>query len=255
MSQIHNNKWLRVFKPNQHAKLRLFCLPFAGGGCQFFRDWHENLPVSIEVCGIQLPGRENRINEKPVSSHIGLIDKIVEAISDRVEMPYAIFGHSMGALLGYELVRAIRSAGLSNPCLLVSSARRAPHLPQMLPLIHDLPDDQFMEEVKGFNGTPGEVMESGELLELIMPILRADFTLCETYIHESEPPLPCSITAYGGLQDHTVSREELGAWRQHTAGTFTMRMFQGDHFYIQPSRPLFFQFLTHDLLTALGEST
>jgi medium-chain acyl-[acyl-carrier-protein] hydrolase len=255
MTQLYNNKWLRVFKPNPHAKLRLFCLPFAGGGCQFFRDWHENLPISIEVCGIQLPGREKRIQEKPMTRHTEFIDQIIEAVRDRIGKPYAIFGHSMGALLGYEVVRAIRSAGISQPCLLVSSGRRAPHLPQVLPLIHALPDEQFIEEVKGFNGTPKEVIESKELLELIMPILRADFTLCETYTYDSEPPLPCSIKAYGGLQDHTVSREELDAWQQHTARTFTMRMFPGDHFYIQSSRPLFFQFLTHDLLTALGEST
>jgi medium-chain acyl-[acyl-carrier-protein] hydrolase len=230
-------------------------LPFAGGGCQFFRDWHENLPISIEVCGIQLPGRENRIHENPMMSHKDLINQIVEAIKDWIERPYAIFGHSMGALIGYEVIRAIRSAGFLQPCLLVSSARRSPHLPQALPLIHGLPDKEFIEEVKGFNGTPKEIIESQELLELIMPILRADFTLCETYIYNSGPPLSCSIKAYGGLQDHTVSREELEAWRQHTVRAFTMRMFPGDHFYIQSSRPLFFQFLTHDLLISLGEAT
>lgn len=246
-----NNQWLRVFKPNPNARLRLFCFPFAGGGVQFFHDWHEYLPNSIELRAIQLPGRENRIREKPIKNHTDLVGAILEAMKDCIEKPYAIFGHSMGALIGYEFARAVRNAGISHPCHLVVSSRRAPHLPQVLPIIHDLPDYQFIEEIKRLNGTPKEVMESQELLRLIMPALRADIRLCETYTHNSEPPLACSITAYGGLQDHTVSRDEVDAWRRLAIGSFNIRMFPGDHFYIQTSRALFFQFLTHDLLTAV----
>jgi medium-chain acyl-[acyl-carrier-protein] hydrolase len=246
-----NNQWMKVFKPAPNAKLRLFCLPFAGGGGQFFRDWHEYLPKSIELCAIQLPGRESRIREKPMTSLADLVNTLVEALKDQIKKPYAIFGHSMGALIGYEFIRAIRRNGLSQPRNLVVSCRKAPHLPEVLPLIHNLPDDQFIEEIKNLNGTPKEIMDSQELLKLIMPVLRTDIMLCETYTYHSEPSLDCTITAYGGLQDHTVSRDEVDAWRQHTAGSFTIRMFPGDHFFIQTSRALFFQFLTLDLLSIL----
>jgi medium-chain acyl-[acyl-carrier-protein] hydrolase len=246
-----NNQWLKVFKPIPNARLRLFCLPFAGGGAQFFCDWHEYLPRSIELCAIQLPGRENRILEKPIMTLADLVDAIIKGVKEWIGKPYAIFGHSMGALLGYELTQAIRIAGLPQPYHLLISGRSAPYLPQVLPPIHNLPDDQFIKEIKDLNGTPNEVMGSQELLKMIMPVLRTDFKLCETYTYNNGPPLACSITAYGGLQDHTVSRDEVDAWRQLTIGSFTIRMFPGDHFYIQTSRSLFFRFLTHDLLTII----
>ncbi len=251
-----HHRWLKIFKPNPAAKLRLICFPFAGGGAQFFRPWQAMLPPEVELCAVQLPGRESRFSEPPVQRADELIESFMADCPQPWEnKPYAVFGHSMGGLLAYEWLRRIHTSNLTMPAGLIVSARRAPQKPDTRPPLRNLPEPEFIHELQCLQGTPQEVMQSRELLDLILPVLRSDFTLCETCSYQDHPPLDCPIFAYGGLQDHTVDRDEVDAWRQRTSETFTVRMFPGHHFFIQSDLQLFFQFLCRDLHTIMNLCT
>jgi medium-chain acyl-[acyl-carrier-protein] hydrolase len=166
--------------------------------------------------------------------------------------PFAFFGHSMGALISYELARHLRRTGAPLPAHLFVSGHGAPHLPDRNPPLHALPQAQFVEKLRELNGTPEEVLRHPELLELLIPILRADFAVCETYVHAPEPPLDCPISAFSGLGDEYVNREELEGWREQTTGRFSVRLFPGDHFYLNTARPYLLQALARELEQTLA---
>lgn len=225
------NLWFSNLRPNPGAATRLFCVPYAGGGSQVFQQWPDLLPLSFEVWVVNLPGRGKRLLEPTFSELSRLITALTKALFPLLDRPFAIFGHSMGALIGYETARALRSVNGPMPTHLLVSGCFAPHLPDPHPIYH-LPQEEFVRELRRLNGMPKEVLESEELMELVLPALRADFTATETYSYREEPPLPCSISAFGGWRDPLTTRESLQAWRIHTARYFSMRMFPGDHFFI-----------------------
>lgn len=233
------------------VRMRLFCLPYAGGGAQIYRLYAQSLPADIEVCAVQLPGRERRFREPALDSVDAIVDQLAPVVSEETDLPYAIFGHSLGALVGFELARRLRSEGRPLPVHLFASAHRAPHLPDPDPPIHQLPDARFIEELRGLNGTPQAVLESSELLELFLPVLRADFAAAETYAYRSAAPLPCAITVLGGTRDKMISREELLAWREHTSGEFELHLIEGDHFFIHQSHDDVMQILREGTANAL----
>ena len=249
----HVNPWLACIQTNPHAKLRLFCLPYAGGSTAIYRPWMMQLPKAVEVWSIQLPGRAMRIREEPITDMKTLVGKIALAMADYLDKPFVVFGHSMGSRIGFELSRKLRRNGLAQPVRLFASGSSAPHFPDPDPPIHALPDVEFLTEVRRFNGMPPEALESPELLELLLPSLRADFALCETYVYYDESPLDHSVSAYGGLFDTDVTREGLEAWAEQTTDQFTMRMFPGDHFFLQTAQNLFLQMLNEELHQILGE--
>lgn len=244
------NPWLSYPKPNPRARLRLFCFPYAGGGALIFRAWPESLPETVEVCSVQLPGRGARMTE-PLFTHLSpLLQTLVEAILPCMDRPFAFFGHSMGALISFELARYLREQfGLEPACLFVSG-RGAPHLPNAGPAIHTLPEAQFLEELRLLNGTPKEVLENVELRKLIVPLLRADFAVCETYQYVDGPPLNCPLFAFGGCQDRGVGRDDLEAWHQQTDRSFRLWMFPGDHFFLHTAQSLVLQALSRQLRQA-----
>jgi surfactin synthase thioesterase subunit len=147
-----------------------------------------------------------------------------------------VFGHSMGALLAFEFVRELRRVGAPPPEHLFLSGRPAPHLRSRIPRLHDLPEPEFKRHLGLLNGTPAKVLEDLELMELLMPMLRADFSICETYACAPEEPISVPITAFGGIMDAHTRREDLEAWRSYTLGAFDVRMFSGGHFYIHSMR-------------------
>jgi len=225
--------WLSRQRTRQAPpRMRLFCIPYAGGGAQIYRAFSKSLPIDVEVCAVQLPGREKRFLERALDNVDAIVDQLAPVIGAEVDLPYAIFGHSLGALVGFELVRRLRSEGRPPPVRLFTSGHRAPHLPDPDPPIHHLPDAEFIEELRELNGTPQAVLESPELLELVLPTLRADFAAAETYDYRSEAPLCCSITALGGTSDDKVSPEALQGWKEHTSGDFEFHLLEGDHFFI-----------------------
>jgi surfactin synthase thioesterase subunit len=243
-----HDRWFVTRGSRAGARLRLFCLPFAGGGAHTYRGWQAALGPEIEVCAVRLPGRENRLGEPPFAAMDRLVGALTDVVATRLDLPFAIFGHSMGAHVGFELIRRLRRDHDREPARLIASARFAPQLPDPDPPIHHLPDAEFVAELRELEGTPPEVFESPELLELVLPMLRADFTLCETYAYRPEPPLACPISVYGGLGDWTIDRGQLEAWREQTASEFVLRMFPGDHFFIQTQGPKLLETLRRELL-------
>jgi medium-chain acyl-[acyl-carrier-protein] hydrolase len=212
--------------------LRLYCFPFAGGSSVAFRDWGQALPKDVEVWGVQLPGRESRFKEEPYTRIADLVSDVAGAVSRRTDVPFVFFGHSMGALVAFLLARELRRRRQAGPELLMVSGRRAPQRPDSDPPIHALPEHEFLAKIREFNGTPEAVFQSAELLQLLIPVLRADFAVCETYEYQDEEPLACPIVALNGVQDPEVSSEDAAAWADQTSGSFTLRMFPGDHFYL-----------------------
>jgi len=224
--------WLRISHPNPHAGLRLFCFPYAGGAASIYRTWPQHLPADIEVCAVQLPGRENRIGERPFTNLIELVQALLPTLLPHLDKPFAFFGHSMGALIAYEVARQLQAHG-RMPTHLLISGRRAPMLPEPEALLHTLASDMaFLTELqRRYNNIPAVLFEDAELRELFVPLLRADLTLVETYPCVVQLPLPCPLVALGGTHDPRVSLAELQAWQALTHARFTLRVFPGDHFY------------------------
>ncbi len=242
-TQISINSWLTCSKPNPQAKVRLFCFPYAGGGSLIFREWSQELLPYIEVYAIQLPGRESRLQEPAFNRLQPLVEQLSQAILPNLNQPFAFFGHSMGGLIAFEVTRCLRRLGLRPMHLFISGAR-APHLPDLDPPIHNLPQIEFIEELRRFNGTPTTILENAELMELLLPTLRADFAVLETYIYTPEPPLSCPITVFGGLEDEIVNQDELKAWKEHTNQTFCLQMLPGNHFFLQQERVRLLEFIS-----------
>jgi medium-chain acyl-[acyl-carrier-protein] hydrolase len=246
--------WITKFEPAGKARVRLFCFPYAGGGAYIYRDWSRGLPSNVEVCSVQLPGRQNRLNEAPLTRLSTLVEKVALAIRAYLDKPFAFFGHSMGALISFELARYLRREDAIEPMRLFVSGRTAPQLPSARAPIYNLPTPEFMEKLRELNGTPEGFFEYPELMEMALPILRADFQMIDTYTYAAEAPLDCPITAFGGLKDYEVSREHLEAWREQTTSAFTLRMFDGDHFFIHQAEPLLLRALSQELYRIESEA-
>jgi medium-chain acyl-[acyl-carrier-protein] hydrolase len=229
----------------------LFCFPYAGGGAPIFRAWSRKLEADIEVVPALLPGRESRLREPPYTQLEPIIDALERDIFPYLDRPFAFFGHSMGGLISFELARRLRRKHQIEPDHLFISGRRAPQLPERDPHIHELPEPEFLAEVKRLNGTPGEVLAHAELLELIVPSLRADFAVCHTYRYLPDTPLNCPITVLGGLEDEHASREKIEPWRLQTTGVCKLYMLPGDHFFINHQQSDFPRIIRGELASPL----
>jgi surfactin synthase thioesterase subunit len=225
----------------------LFCFPYAGGTALIYRKWPDNLPSAIEVCPVQLPGRSNRLREAPFSRMQPLVEALAKALLPRLQKPFAFFGHSMGAAISFELARYLQMEYGLKPVHLFVSGRPAPHVPNKIPDLYNLPDPEFLENLRNLNGTPREVFDNPELIQLMMPLIRADFEINHTYVCLPEPLFDIPITAFGGIQDHDVSREDLESWREYTTASFQLQMMQGDHFFINKSQALLLRLLGREL--------
>ncbi|MDX6528414.1 MAG: hypothetical protein QOH41_704 [Blastocatellia bacterium] len=239
--------WLLGPQGNSPARLRLFCFPYAGGAAAIYQSWQESLPPTVEVRPVQLPGRGTRMRETPFNQLSDLVDATARALVPYLDKPFAFFGHSMGALLSFELTRRLRREHGLSPVQLFLSGRRAPRFPHLDPVTYNLPDREFLDELRRLKGTPPEMLENAELMQLMLPLLRADFEVCETYCYSDEPPLECPVTVFGGLQDIDVGRTYLEPWREETSGSFSLRMLPGDHFFLQASKDLLIGSLVRDL--------
>ena len=230
------SSWVQVRRPRPAARLRLICLPPAGGGASRYRDWPEHLPDDVEVVSVQLPARENRFNEPAIESMEQLTGPLLDGLASHLTPPFALFGHSMGALIAFELVRRMRTNGVV-PVHLFASGCRAPHLPSRSPDWHTLPDREFLATIGGLGGIPPELLAERQFLDAMLPTLRSDCTLTETYVLRPEAPLSCPVSAFGGLQDTEVPPEDVRAWSRHTTGPFRVHLLPGDHFFINSARP------------------
>lgn len=233
---LERSRSIVTISSNCDAAARLFCFPFAGGGASVFRKWAGHFGESIQLFGIQLPGRENRLADEPLTDMADVVRTLAAEIAPYLDRPYAFFGHSLGSLVSYALARELRAVGAPGPTHLFVSGRRAPNLSSGRRALHDLPRAELLDELRGLEGTPSAVLENEELLELFLPLLRADFKINETYAHAPAAALPCGATVMGGLSDAAASRAQLEAWREHFDGKVDVAMFPGGHFFIDDAR-------------------
>lgn len=241
-SQIDH--WIDVAVPRSQARIRLLCFPFAGAGTLAFRTWPYNLPDFIEVCAVQLPGREKRLDDKPYIDVATLVKDLAAVLPPLLERPYALFGHSMGALIAFELARELARRGEPEPRHFFVSGRRAPHIPDTS-LLHPLDDEAFRVGLKRFKGMSEKLFSNDKLMSFFLPTLRADFTLFETHRLEPGEPLSCPMSIFGGREDVEATPELLAGWQEHTTGGSSLRLFPGDHFFLRSSQD--------ELLAAIAE--
>ena len=228
-----SNPWLQRFANRPLAATRLFCFTPAGAGATAYRAWGSAAPQHVEVCAVQLPGRESRLRETAFTSIARLVDALVHALAPHFDRPFAFFGHSMGALVAFELARALHAQGGPRPAHLMVSGRRPPHLAESDPLLHHQPDDEFIEQIsRRYGGIPEEILREREVLEVFLPALRADITAIETHRFTPGVRLDCPIAAFGGEADARVWPHQLGEWQAHTSGPVQVRTYQGGHFFL-----------------------
>jgi medium-chain acyl-[acyl-carrier-protein] hydrolase len=211
----------------------VFCLPFAGGGASFYRPWAQLAPKSVAIVPVQPPGREDRLLETSFDRMPELVLAAADALTPFLRQPYALFGHSMGGMIAYELVQELRRRRAPMPMHLFVSGAPAPHVAAQIPPIYHLPESQLLAEIRRrYRGLPDEVLASRELLDLLLPRLRADLAVTGTYLYRDSPPLTCPITAFGGSADETVTPAMIAAWREHTVMAFESEIFPGGHFFL-----------------------
>jgi surfactin synthase thioesterase subunit len=244
-----NETWLQRMAPRAQATVRLFCFPHAGGSAAVYRQWGPSLPQQIEVCAIQLPGRGNRFREPPLARMSEIVDALVDALAPCFDRPFAFFGHSMGAVVAYELARELARRAMKGPSHLFLSGRRPPRIPDPNCALHTLDDAAFVVEIgRRYGGIPTEVLREPEVLALLLPCLRADIGALETHSPLARPPLNVPVSVYGGTEDRLTSADHLEAWRTETTGAFRATMFPGGHFYLERQRPA----LLADLVASLA---
>jgi len=241
------NKWVVFPKTGSPIRRRLFCFPYAGGAASIFFPWSKELPSDIQVCPVQLPGRENRLTEPPLTKISLLVDSLAEILPLYSDVPFSFFGHSMGALISFELTRRLRRNNSPCPTHLFVASHPAPQLRVSRPQLHTLSDAAFIQALRRLNGTPEELLQNSELMQLVLPALRADFALCETYVYTGDEPLDCPISTFAGMQERNLSRYELEAWRSQTRRSFRLQIFPGNHFFLKSARKLLLTAIERDL--------
>ena len=216
------------------ARRRLICLPFAGGGVATYRTWVKTLPGDVEVLAVQLPGRSPSRREPAPDTIEALVRSVLPALADVDDLPFAIFGHSMGALLAFELTVAMEAGGGASPQHLFVSGRRSPDAPPSARPIHALADEEFLDAIDGrYGGVPAAVREEPDLLAMLLPALRADIRALETYLPLSGRLVRCPVHVFGGTDDTNPRPHELQDWQRVAALPVTVRVFEGDHFYLR----------------------
>jgi medium-chain acyl-[acyl-carrier-protein] hydrolase len=224
-------RWVAVHRPRPGSRLRLFCLPFAGGGASSYRQWSHELPDSIEVAAVQLPGREDRFREPPLERMADLVGNLVDALLPFMTQPFAFFGHSLGAIVALETTRALAARGAPLPRHVIVSARAAPHLPLRRRAVSTLTRDELCAWLRKKSGTPEAILQSSEFLDFVLPALRADLHIDDSFQSSVEPVLDCPLTAFGGLHDEEALCDEVSAWAPYTSAGFTLRLLPGNHFF------------------------
>jgi medium-chain acyl-[acyl-carrier-protein] hydrolase len=246
------NPWLLRPQPRPRAAVRLFCLAHAGGSAWMYRGWPALVPEGVEVCAVQLPGHGNRVGEPGIAEFAPLLAQLAKAIEPELDRPFALFGHSLGALLAFELARWSVETLEQAPVQLFVSGHNAPHLPETEDGLTGLDDAAVIERLRALGCTPAAVLENGELMELMLPAIRADFAVCESYAHRAGPPLPCPLSALAGTDDPRTDRAGVEAWRRHTSGPFAVRWFPGDHFFVALQERILVQMIAAELAGARG---
>ncbi len=236
-------------------KIKLFCFPYAGGSAAAYNKWRQYLDKHIELRTVELAGRGRRIYDPLYRSIEEAVEDVYHMISaELAKEPYAFFGHSMGGIIAYELAYKIRNNNLPEPVHIFFSGRGAPNVPDEDEEIwHTLPDDEFKEKILELGGTPKEFFEHPELIEVLLPMLRTDFRIAETYQHDGEvKPLDYDITVFIGKEEE-VTAEQMHGWREHTKKVCTIHYFAGEHFFIHEETEQLVKVINNTLANAVKD--
>lgn len=234
MSQNAASTWAPAFRSKPAAESRLFCLPYAGAGVAVYAPWQRLLPASVEVVGVHLPGREERLREPAFRDLDRLIDALMDALAPCFDLPYAFYGHSLGSWVAFYLTRRLREARIKLPSRLFVSAARAPHLPSRTPPVHDCPRREFLAHVtERYGEIPPIIRDDREMMDIVLELLRSDMALFENTRYRPGSPLDVPVSAFAGETDNAVTPEEVRAWREHTRSHFSVDVLPGDHFFLK----------------------
>lgn len=227
---VDTERWIyRSGESDDSPAIRLFCLPYAGGGASVYRLWPNCMPPGVELCRVQLPGRESRFREAPFTQMSQAIEPLLTVMKPLLDRPYALFGHSMGALMSFQLSHALTASGYP-PAALCVSAWRPPHHSPPNP-IAGLPDDALVQELQHRYGAMSRAMENPEIIEMMLPVLRADLSVVESVTYSEGQALPCPIHVFGSPEDTWVPSDQLIDWQRHGTGC-DVKLFPGGHFYL-----------------------
>ncbi|QNH20778.1 Linear gramicidin dehydrogenase LgrE [Xanthomonas sp. GW] len=213
-------------------KLRLFCFPYAGGNAFNYNSWRPELDPSIEICAVQLPGRAVRINEPPITSMPELLRQLAPVVAQQGNLPFAFFGHSVGGLIAFELARYLWLHDINGLQHLIVSGCHAPQFRNPSRKLSRLPDDEFISELRDYNGTPAKVLANLELMNLLLPTIRADFALAEDYIYRPGPLLQMPISVFAGREEDNKGPGQVDGWMKETTGPCQVTWFDGGHFFV-----------------------
>ncbi|WP_328935783.1 MULTISPECIES: alpha/beta fold hydrolase [unclassified Streptomyces] len=250
MTEPQSTLWIRRFQPRPTAPVRLVCLPHAGGSATFFAGLPAMLSPEVEVLAVQYPGRQDRRGEPFVESLDQLTRGVVDELLPLTDRPLALFGHSLGAMLAFEVARSLTAVGHAPSALFVSG-RRAPSR-QRPEYDHALDDDGLLREIRTLSGTDNRVFADEEILRMVLPAIRADFRIVENYRYAPGPPLDCPLTVFTGVDDPKVSADEAEAWREHTTDSFDLVTLTGGHFFLTAHQERLAEVITKGLTPFLA---
>jgi medium-chain acyl-[acyl-carrier-protein] hydrolase len=230
-------------------KIRLFCFPYSGGAASAYRDWQRSLPAEFDVRPVQLPGREDRLLEDPISDLDRLLESLATSLRPALTAPFAFFGHSMGAVISWELARLLRHRYWATPVHMFVSG--CPALPYVRHRNYaDLPDAELTAHLRALGGTPEEVLRDSEMMQLVLPSIRADFTLLSNYKYQPGELLDCPVTVFAGDRDLSCPIESLYEWSKLTSADFRVRILSGGHFFLREVK----DDLLSEIIASIGES-
>ncbi|WP_233520534.1 thioesterase II family protein [Flocculibacter collagenilyticus] len=246
------NKLFIIPHPKPNPALRLFCFPYAGGNASTYLNWSHQLPDEIELIAVQPPGRATRIIEQAHNTMDHLVSEILLHANEITATPYAFFGHSLGSRVAYELASRLEQMNLPTPHFIIASGSKAPHLPFTETYSYNLPDLQFKEKLKSLNGTPKEVLENDELMNFVLPLLRADFAIAECY-QATPKKLSCPIHVISGTEDVKITKDQLTAWQTLTHNEVNINYLSGDHFFVEKNKTAVISHLNQILMNMTNE--
>ena len=229
--------WLMPFSREQNGRIRLFFFPHAGGGASTFFQWSKLLPEGVTSYAVQLPGRETRLRDTLHRRIDTVVQSLAQALPPFLERPYVFWGHSMGALLSYEVAQRLQQLGLPLPQRLIVSGMNAPHVPYADPHIHHLPEAEFVSALEELNGTSPAILQNAELRSLVLPMLRADFQMVESYAYQEAAPLTCPITILDAVEDEKTDEAGLQEWQKQSTELLELFTFSGNHFFLYDHQP------------------
>ena len=255
---MNNNisPWFTTYNQPIKNQARIFAFPYSCAGASSFHQWAGHFSqYGIDFIGVQLPGRENRRGDKPLSNLPDLIDSLLSAITPYTDQPFVFFGHSLGALVAFELSRALQKKGIALPDHLFASAFRPPSLANPNKALHQLEREAFIDGIRAYGNTPEAVLSNTVLMDLFLPMLRADFALNETYCYQEETPLSCPITVFKGSEDNFANPQNMGCWQQETQAKYEEIEYKGHHFFLDEHRQSISQRLVDALQHGKTKST